>query len=461
MPDNGSLAWFSPSRETLHVSSARGLSWGWLFGPIALVLYGSLIPFNFDLTAFHGSTPFGLSGLRLLATNPDDVLTNLLIYVPIGVACVLCGRPGRWGRLASVPLAIVVGVAVSLLAETLQTGLAVRAASWTDVFLNGAGAAIGAVGCVALYDLAFLALGRLRSRGIDRLFTTCTLFLTVGVIIYNLAPFDLVTSSSGLQASFLRARWDLTTPRVGAIGVLPYAAMISELSGAFWFMVLGYVSAFSGRETGQNPARALAHAIRNCVLLIVLIEFMQLFTVSHGFDLASIVIRILGAVLGARTAISVVDAKIGSRWRLSPGLAVPTLLLVVVGVLQIVAVLVSAADEPIMLGAAFDPTRVRWIPFEALWHEPIAAAACAVMSTLATYGTLAVTLAILLRRAGVSHGGWITGVAVVLLAVAVEGMQVDSVARTTDATMPILAAVAAVAVARTFTKLPTGVEYKT
>ena len=110
MPDNGSLAWFSPIRETLDLPTARRLSWGWLVGPIALVLYGSLIPFNFDLTAFHRSTSFGLSGLRLLATTTEDFLTNVLIYIPIGMACVLCGRPGRWGRLASVPLAIVVGV---------------------------------------------------------------------------------------------------------------------------------------------------------------------------------------------------------------------------------------------------------------------------------------------------------------------------------------------------------------
>ena len=51
--------------------------------------------------------------------------------------------------LARVPLAIVVGAAVSVIAETLQTGMPVRVASWTDVMLNAMGAAIGAATAAA------------------------------------------------------------------------------------------------------------------------------------------------------------------------------------------------------------------------------------------------------------------------------------------------------------------------
>ncbi len=453
LPDGRSSSSFSSDLGTFHAPGVHRLSWGWLVGFIAAVLYGSLIPFDFDPTAIHLTTGFGLLQVGLQAINLDDLMTNLLVYIPIGVACVVCGRPRRLGRMARVPLAIVIGVAVSLVAETLQTSLASRVASWTDVLLNGMGTAIGAVAYVALYDVVVLAFRRLRSQWRNRPFTTCTLLLTIGLIIFGLAPFDFVMSSSGLQASFLRARWDLTTPRVSAIGVLPYASMIAELYGAFWFMLLGYTGALAAREAELNPARALACAIRNSVLLVVLIEFMQLFTVSHEFDLASIVIRIIGVVLGARTAVYVIDAAIGSRWRVRPGLAAPTALLVPLGILQIVVLLVSVVDEPVMLETGLNLSQVRWIPFEAFWHKPFIQATSAAMSALATYGTLAATLAILLRRARISQAGWMTGVGVVLLAITVESIQAAGITRTADLTMPILAAIAAAAVTWTHTRL--------
>jgi glycopeptide antibiotics resistance protein len=440
--------------ERLHAPGIHGPSWGWLIGLIAAILYGSFIPFDFDPAVFQASTGFGLSQVRLQATNLDDLITNLLIYIPIGVACVVCGPPSAdRGRLVRVPLAIVVGVAVSLVAETLQTSLAMRVASWTDVLLNGMGTAIGAVGCVLLYDMASTAFERLQRQGRERPFTTCTLVLTIGLLTYNLVPFDFVTSTSGLQASFLRARWDLITPRVAATGALPFAPMIAELYGAFWFMLLGYTAALAAREAGLGPSRALGRAIRDSAPLVVLIEFMQLFTMSQGFDLASIVIRLIGVMIGARTAIYLIDATTGSRWRYQPGLAVPTLLLLLLGALQVVALLVSAADEAIMLRTGLDLSRVRWIPFEALWHEPFARAACIAISSLATYGTLAVTLAILLRRARISYAGWMTGVGVVLLAIIVESIQAASITRTADLTMPILAAIATAIATRAYMRL--------
>ena len=439
--------------EVFHAPGTRRFSWGWLVVFIVAVLYGSFIPFNFDPATLRA--PISLGSLRagLLATNLDDLFTNLVIYIPIGIACVLCGRPRRADRMARVPLAIVVGVAVSLVAETLQTSLAVRVASWTDVLLNGVGTATGAIACVVLFDVLALAFGRLRSRWHDRPFATCTLFLTMGLIMFNLAPFDFVTSSGDLQASFLHARWDLTTPRIAAPGVLPYAPMITTLYGALWFALLGYVAALAAREAKLTRARALARAIRDSVLLVVLIAFTQLFTVSHLFDLASIVLRIIGVTLGARTAIYVVERAIGSRWRSRPSLAAPTLLLLPLVILQVAALFIAAADEPIMLDSGFDLSQVCWIPFEVFWHEPFAHAVCAVMSTLATYGTLAATLAILLHRARLSRPGLMTGAAVVLLAIAVESMQAASIARTADLTMPILAAIATAVAARTYMKL--------
>jgi glycopeptide antibiotics resistance protein len=414
-------------------------------------MYGSFIPFDF---ASGASTGLGFSGLRLLASNADDLITNLSIYVPIGVACVLCSRSSQSIRLARVPLAIGVGVVVSLYVEVIQTSIALRAASWTDVMLNGIGCAGGALLCVALYGVIIRAGRRLLGQWQERPFSTCTLLLTIGLVLYHLAPFDFVTSSTGLHASFLRARWDLTASWIAPIGILFYSPLVAELTGALWFALLGYVGALGAREANLSPARAMAHAIRNSVLLIVLIEFMQLFTASHTFDLASIVLRILGAVLGARVAVYLIDALVGLRWRTRPGLAAPTPLIFILGILQISALVVSGAEGYMIPDGGLDPSQVHWIPFEALWHEPFVRAVCTITTALVTYGTLAATLIIILSRTRVP-AGWLAGVGVVLVALIVESMQAANLAHTADLTTPLLAACAAALAVRVCTILRT------
>jgi glycopeptide antibiotics resistance protein len=435
-------------------SSARGLSWGWFLGVVVAVLYGSLIPFSFTPAIFQPSNAYGLALIAVRRATFDDLITNLLIYVPLGLTFVICGWAGRLGRLPRVPIAIGVGALLSLTVETLQVGIALRYASWIDVFLNvvgtAAGAALGAL-FFGVFNLTWLSL---RSRWSRNPFSTVALVLTVGLILFELAPFDFVTSTAALQASFLRAQWGLTSPNLTTLGAPALTPLVVELTGAFWFTILGYVSALAARNGGQTRLSALASSIRNAAMLVVLIEFMQLFTTSHVFELSALVIRINGVVLGAWSAIFIIDSATRSAWMRDPRIALPTLSLLTIGLLHTIGIVICSAEGVAWSTAAVDLSRVHWMPFEVLWRSSSSTAAGVILSTLVTYGTLAAALTIVLRRRGLSSAGWIACVAVVLLSATVEATQALGEAHTADVTIPILALLAAITATKIHATLP-------
>ena len=80
-------------------------------------------------------------------------------------------------------------------------------------------------------------------------------------------------------------------------------------------------------------------------------------------------------------------------------------------------------------------------------------AAWAIGSSLLTYTALAITLAIIFRRSGVTRAWFLTGTMVTALALGLEGLQTLTATRTADLTSPALALLAAVAVARVYPAL--------
>ncbi|UCE61140.1 MAG: VanZ family protein [Phycisphaerales bacterium] len=446
------------SRKVVHghsteAATARGVSWYWFLAVAAAVLYGSLIPFDLDLGGVVRSLNGGLPQFGLHIPDANDLLTNLLVYIPLGAAFVICGRHSLRVRLARVPFAILLGVGVSVIAETMQVGIASRISSLTDVILNGAGTAMGALLGAGLCDVAAVIFGRLRRQWVSRPFVTSAFILTLGLFVYNLAPFDFITNTAGLQESFRRAQWSLSIARMRAFGELPLGELAAELSGAFWFIGLAYVSALAWREVGRERAKAIALASEKSLILIVVIELMQLFTRSHGFDMVTIALRALGVILGARLAVGGVDAGTRSDWRQRPGMAAPTRLLLVLVAMQTGIMLLSAGDGLIAAGASPDLSRVRWIPFEAMWRLPTVQAASILFSNLLTYGTFAVAMFMLVRRTHWPRGGFIACVGVTLFALAVEGLQIMGTSHTPDLTVPMLALVTSVITAKLYMAL--------
>ena len=408
----------------------------------AAVLYGSLLPFDIDWAAFQASNGFGLFELALRGGTREDLLTNILVYTPIGLTLVLCRGGGTLARRGRVLFAVLVGVVVSLVAETLQAGIAVRVASWIDVALNTLGAITGAVLGATLYGARHGATRWAQREFSERPFTTMASILTFGLFLYNLVPFDFITDTAGLHASFGRARWDLTAVRPSALGSAPYGLMVAQLGAAVWFAALGYLLALAGGESGQDRFSAAGWAIKHGFILASLVEFMQLLTASHRFDLAVIVLRALAVMFGAWCAVFLVVGRGDLNWRRRPGLAVPTGLLFILAACQVLARLLSSFDPTLWSVRGIDLAHVRWMPFEGLWHGPMAKAGSDILSVLLAYGTLALTLAMILRRVRTGLIWMITGAVVTLVALSVEVLQCCSAWGAPDLTGPALALIA-------------------
>jgi VanZ family protein len=112
-------------------------------GVIVLIVYGSLYPFGFHPCAF--SFP-ALLHTSATPSSRGDLLSNILLYVPLGFFAARSVR--SWHR--AIPAASALGVALSFLVEMTQECVLSRVPSMADVIANGAGALIGSLLAVAL-----------------------------------------------------------------------------------------------------------------------------------------------------------------------------------------------------------------------------------------------------------------------------------------------------------------------
>jgi VanZ family protein len=114
---------------------------------IALVIYGSLFPWNFDFTRASGQNPSEI----LLHSWPSqwnryvlrDVAVNVVLYIPPGMLAALALRR-RLGPWAAAACAALTGTALSASMEILQIYLPSRTCSLADLLTNALGACIGA-----------------------------------------------------------------------------------------------------------------------------------------------------------------------------------------------------------------------------------------------------------------------------------------------------------------------------
>ncbi len=406
-----------------------------------MLIHGSLLPFDINPSVLTFANRLGLFQISCHYGNFEDALVNLLIYVPLGVfltAGVVIRRRSSVLVPARILLATGFAAILSVAVESIQTASPSRVGSWIDVILNTVGAGVGATLALALGARVRSMIGRLARSLADRTFSTAASVLTLCLFAYHLAPFDFVTTTPELHASFSRAR--IAPSSITELFNGSGAGTVSEWQSAAWFLVLGYLLALSGREIGRRSAGALVSAWKHGMGLAGLIELLQLFTQSHAFEASSVVLRAIGVFVGAWLALFLVEIDWSSTRREKTNSALPTTVLATsIGLQALLLFLPALSMSSWSLHApAWNDLRI--IPFEALWRASAATAAMDVVGKLITFGSLFITLAILLRRSGVETAGFVAGTCVILLVGAFELLRCVTAGHAVDGTVLAIAA---------------------
>jgi VanZ family protein len=233
---------------------------GLLLLVIAVVLYGSLYPWDFN---FH--TP--VSGLWMVLHNwPTgltrwvilDVILNVLLYVPVGALAFLTFARRRRSTAVALLLAVVLGFAMSVTVEMLQAYDRGRDAGGLDVITNTTGALTG-----ALLALLFQpAIESLAARGTRRSATAAAV-LAVLWGAFQLYPFVPLFRIARLYAglAFLKQPpvfapvelWSATAEWFTISLLLEFAAEpLDTVWPAFLMLVIPLRLFIPGRGVGWN-----------------------------------------------------------------------------------------------------------------------------------------------------------------------------------------------------------------
>ncbi|MGQ9651863.1 MAG: VanZ family protein [Phycisphaerae bacterium] len=246
---------------------------------IAAILYGTLMPFEIDR-----SKPISWN-LQWMPSMPGDAIANVLIYVPVGAFLRLMFR--RRGSLAAVEWAasLVVAGGLSYLTEVAQTVVVSRVPSWIDTLCNFSGATAGIALAPLLQRVLRNAHAWLYRELRMRPMAMAAMTVMICVCTYALAPLDVKPTPTHVakRVAHLRAlprQW-LWLP--GDASLNPMAVMDKVISAGAYGL-LAFVLLLSAREAGRSMFRSLWYALTRSLALAVVVEAIQLFTISHVAD---------------------------------------------------------------------------------------------------------------------------------------------------------------------------------
>ena len=274
------------------------------FALVALfIFYATTIPWD----VAHAPTLAHVAWVPLWDTargrlwSIPDMVQNVVLFLPYGFFGFL-GFPAlrRRGTALGVIVMGLLGLALSLLVESLQTMSATRSPSATDLTTNFAGAFIGAA--IAAVYISLLQ-ARLR-RALAGLLSTnpgLLIFLVylVAVVAGSLAPF-IPTLDIGLLRANVRAFLD------NPWGPKPFGALLTDglLFAALAYLCAKEVPAFLGRKlpffsTSENGvAKSALFGIVTMGGLAFVLEAAQMVIIGHSPGVQDAVVGALFAVVG-------------------------------------------------------------------------------------------------------------------------------------------------------------------
>jgi len=276
------------------------------FGYALLVLW--MLTYPFALEQAGVDKPF----LGEVEIHKINTLSNILVFVPLGVMGALLARlRGRSLALAVVRMTITAGL-MSLVVEWVQIGLEQRASSLIDLIANTLGGTIGAiVGNVMATPLTtrWSAFARwFGSRPVAR----AALLVGCVITVARLAPFDLSMETHYLNP----AHWDVFDAGHPLADIMQWwgdgtgdAAISTEarlealqaITSLVLFTAGAFVLARAFRETwsrrGDHASPWLAVGVV-AVAFIIVTELAQLIVRSRMVDTTEPTFALVGVTLG-------------------------------------------------------------------------------------------------------------------------------------------------------------------
>lgn len=257
-PARSSASGLCPDRSALPLGAVMALAW-LTAGMLAMVVVGSLAPFSFDPWPITGHARVGLSQLGWPITPTEDLVANVVAYVPVGALLYLLLVSTTRRAASSAMAAWALALAMSTSLEWLQTMMPSRMASWLDVCTNGVGAAAGVAGA-AVAPAAGVFLRGLRRAYCSKPCAAPATAVACGLLLYHLIPFDFVTSTAGLRHSLAQSRLRPFIP--GSVGAEQAGlAVIGWLGLAGQFAALGCLCMMCQAARGQSPVSSMRRSV--------------------------------------------------------------------------------------------------------------------------------------------------------------------------------------------------------
>jgi VanZ family protein len=377
---------------------------------VALFFYGTLFPFDFDLSRIAWSQDWPSISLipywdvdRGRIHSVPDMVSNILLTIPFGFFGFLWVEKAQtWARVLKWGLW---GLALGLTVEVIQLTLPSRVPSLTDMLNNAAGALGGAAlaQLLGLRVLTFLSEARR-----DRDETTAWLLFLV-LIAVTLGPFDLTLSVSHVRAGLKALLTD------------PWEAQ--RAIGHEWVQMVDFAlfascaaQVMHRRRTPSGPPPRLA--VVALLGLPFALEVAQLFVLSHAPSLRDMAMGCLGVSAGL----------LGRRYW--PGLVRPA-----TGLMLLTAALIAAGLSPYR----FVPWALRadflWIPLGEYYSHTTMQAVYDAGIGIVHFGVFAA-----LASASLDRSRWTSTLLAAALAAGIEGAQMIVPERTAGITDVLIAA---------------------
>jgi len=432
------LSIHTPMDSAHNVRTFR-LHYYWPMLIAATILYGSLIPFHFDLSVYQ---KINIEGLRLITWSSfdfNDLITNIAVYIPLGFSMmgyINYRKHSIFSRMMVVMIAI---ASLSLFIEILQTVIPERIASWYDVVFNVLGVGVGVLLFTIFETYSVSIFTTFRTQWIKQPYRVAAFLMICGLFCFELMPFDFIMSTQSLHDAFLRAQWlHVATPSNLSSHTFPFSLM-HQIKGIAWFSLLGFLLAMSKKYSHRSNRSAMGYTIQQGVLFICLIECLQLFTQSHVFELEAIIARSLAIFSGAWCGVFFVGQTTENREQFKWNQTAVFYIFTIAAILQVFSLVASSIEFRLLNSLNLSGGNFHWLPFEVLWHQPFLQTTAQIISVIITFATLTITLNILFDSIGYRIPLIFVCFVVSMIAILIEFVQLLTGAGTPDITTPVLA----------------------